>query len=192
MKAISIRPPWATYIASGRKTIETRTWETKYRGPLLICAGMSIDWSAPGATGLASNCARGVAVAIAELYAIQTMNEVHEEAAMVNARPGLFAWYLRDIQKIRPFPVKGKLGLFDVRGFRSCTCRGSCGGQASLGERWLCASKWGKAIEAEAFLPAGKTCGSCVHLKRCEGLFGCLEKSERCDWNPSRYAEATP
>ena len=189
MKALSIRPPWANYIASGRKTIETRTWETKYRGPLLICAGMSVDWSAPGATQIADSCARGVAVAIAELYAIQTMSIEHEETAMGKARPGLFAWYLRGIQRIRPFPVKGKLGLFDVRGFRSCTCRGSCGGQESLGERWLCASKWGATVDAEAFRPVGKTCVVCVHIKLCEGFYGFLDKSERCDWNPSRFME---
>ncbi len=65
MKALSIKQPWAHYIASGQKTIETRTWETKYRGPLLICAGASLDFGAPGATLLADyntlyfSCAKG-------------------------------------------------------------------------------------------------------------------------------------
>jgi hypothetical protein len=38
MKAISLWQPWASLIATGAKTIETRSWETKYRGPLVICA----------------------------------------------------------------------------------------------------------------------------------------------------------
>lgn len=39
MKALTIRQPWATLIACGAKTIETRGWSTRYRGPLLIHAG---------------------------------------------------------------------------------------------------------------------------------------------------------
>lgn len=38
MKALSVKQPWAALIASGQKTIETRTWPTKYRGALLICS----------------------------------------------------------------------------------------------------------------------------------------------------------
>jgi hypothetical protein len=40
MKAITIRQPWAQLIAAGLKTIETRSWPTKYRGPLAIHAGL--------------------------------------------------------------------------------------------------------------------------------------------------------
>ena len=114
MKALSIKQPWAHHIASGRKTIETRTWETKYRGPLLICAGARMDFAGPGASLLVGSLPMGHAVAIAELYDIKTMAAEHAHAALVTARPGLFAWYLRNIQKIKPFPVKGKLGLFEV------------------------------------------------------------------------------
>ena len=38
MKAISIRQPWAWLIVNGYKDIENRTWNTKYRGPVLIHA----------------------------------------------------------------------------------------------------------------------------------------------------------
>ena len=43
MIALSVKQPWASLIASGRKQIETRVWSTPYRGPLLICAGQSPD-----------------------------------------------------------------------------------------------------------------------------------------------------
>lgn len=39
MKALTIRQPWASLIAAGVKTIETRSWSPRYRGPLLIHAG---------------------------------------------------------------------------------------------------------------------------------------------------------
>lgn len=41
MKAITILQPWASLIACGAKKIETRSWPTKYRGPIAIHAGAS-------------------------------------------------------------------------------------------------------------------------------------------------------
>lgn len=38
MKAISLWQPWASAIAAGSKTVETRSWATNYRGPLAIHA----------------------------------------------------------------------------------------------------------------------------------------------------------
>lgn len=39
VKALTIRQPWASLIAAGVKTIETRSWWTRYRGPIAIHAG---------------------------------------------------------------------------------------------------------------------------------------------------------
>ncbi len=41
MKALSLTQPWATLVALGEKRIETRSWSTKYRGPLAIHAAKS-------------------------------------------------------------------------------------------------------------------------------------------------------
>jgi len=41
MKVISIREPYASLIKDGVKTIETRSWKTKYRGPIYIHSCMS-------------------------------------------------------------------------------------------------------------------------------------------------------
>lgn len=38
VKAISLWQPWASLMATGAKRIETRSWATKYRGPLAIHA----------------------------------------------------------------------------------------------------------------------------------------------------------
>lgn len=40
MKALTLHQPWATLVAAGVKRIETRSWSTKYRGPLAIHAAM--------------------------------------------------------------------------------------------------------------------------------------------------------
>lgn len=39
MKALTLHQPWASLVALGVKTIETRSWATRYRGPLAIHAG---------------------------------------------------------------------------------------------------------------------------------------------------------
>lgn len=40
MKAITLDQPWASAIALGLKTIETRGWATRHRGPIAIHAGV--------------------------------------------------------------------------------------------------------------------------------------------------------
>src|SRR5438132_13998884 len=43
MKALTLWQPWASLVAGGHKRVETRTWSTKYRGPLAIHAAASIS-----------------------------------------------------------------------------------------------------------------------------------------------------
>ena len=42
MKALSLLQPWGSLIAIGAKKIETRSWATKYRGPLAIHASIKM------------------------------------------------------------------------------------------------------------------------------------------------------
>ncbi len=44
MKALTLHQPWASLIAEGVKTIETRSWSTKYRGPMAIHAAKTAEW----------------------------------------------------------------------------------------------------------------------------------------------------
>jgi activating signal cointegrator 1 len=43
MKALTLWQPWASLIALGQKTIETRCWQTPYRGPLAIHAAANLQ-----------------------------------------------------------------------------------------------------------------------------------------------------
>jgi hypothetical protein len=38
-------------------------------------------------------------------------------------------------------------------------------------------------------LPAGKTCGHCVHVYRCTTMFGHTPTDTYCDWFPRRFNE---
>lgn len=43
LKVLTLRQPWATLVAEGIKKYEFRSWETNYRGKVLIHAGTGID-----------------------------------------------------------------------------------------------------------------------------------------------------
>lgn len=103
LKALSLKQPWANMIASGEKTIETRRWPTDYRGPLLIVASKTPN--IPPA---------GCAVALATLVDCRRMTRADEAAARCALYQGAFAWVLRDIRRLKPFPVKGRLGIYEV------------------------------------------------------------------------------
>lgn len=103
MKAISVKQPWVNMIARGKKTIETRTWATSYRGPLLIVSSKVPN--IPPA---------GYAVAVAELIECRPMRPDDKDAACCEWYPGAVAWVLDKVRPIEPVPVKGMLGLYDV------------------------------------------------------------------------------
>ena len=50
MKVLTIKQPWATLIMQGDKRFEFRSWQTKYRGDLLIHAGKGIEPGGPSAS----------------------------------------------------------------------------------------------------------------------------------------------
>ena len=103
MKAISVKQPWANLIASGRKTIETRKWDTDYRGDILIVSSK-----------LPNIEPAGCALAVARLVDCRPMTIGDEPAAGCSIYPNAFAWVLTDIRGIKPFPVRGQLGIYDV------------------------------------------------------------------------------
>ena len=103
MKAISIREPWAGMIRDGQKNIETRTWSTKYRGNLLLCA------SSKPKSDIA-----GKAFAVANLVDVRAMKEADAAKACCSVYDKAHSWILENITPIKPFNVKGQLGLFEV------------------------------------------------------------------------------
>lgn len=110
MKALSIKEPWASMILSGKKTIETRTWKTKYRGSILLCASKNPE-----------SKISGMAFATAELISCLPMNEYDEEKSCCEVYPGAYSWFLENVKKIKPFPVKGQLRIFEVK-FKCGNC----------------------------------------------------------------------
>ena len=107
-RALTLIQPWATLIAQGRKTIETRTWQTTYRGWLAIHAGKSTDL-----VDDASKHIFGAVVAIARLVDCRPMTAEDEPAALVRSEPGRYAWELADVRSLdTPIAMRGFQGLW--------------------------------------------------------------------------------
>jgi len=103
MKALSVKEPWAGLIANGAKTIETRTWNTNYRGQILIVASLKPKTKYSG-----------LAIAIAELVDCRPMELNDTEWACCNIYPKAKSWILSNVRKIKPFKVKGQLGIYNI------------------------------------------------------------------------------
>ncbi len=133
MKALSFTQPYATLVAIGAKTIETRSWTTQYRGPLAIHAAKGFPNDAkelcfeePFLSTLADagidrpgQLPLGAVLAIVQLIDCQritTANRPGEpEASFGDYTPGRYAWvFRRNGRRLPvPIPVKGALGLWE-------------------------------------------------------------------------------
>lgn len=103
LPAISIKEPWAGMIRAGEKRIEVRTWQTKHRGRIVLCASAS-----------PRSDISGHAFAVAKIVDVRPMRPDDKRAAGGIYAPGAYAWVLDDIKPCRPFPVKGRLGIFKI------------------------------------------------------------------------------
>ena len=93
MKALSVRGDYVMDMITGKKKIEYRTWQTKYRGPLLMCS----------TTKKVAGAAPGYALCVVNLKSIE-WSDFDEE----------FHWNIELRDLIEPVPVKGQLKLFNA------------------------------------------------------------------------------
>ena len=116
MKAITIYQPWARLIANGVKTIETRTWQTRYRGPLAIHAAKKIDLDGCRLWGVytRSMLRLSAIVAIVELVDVRLCRQTDREAACGECN-GRWCWILANVRPLsNPVPVSGHRKIWKV------------------------------------------------------------------------------
>ncbi len=110
MRALSIRQPHLHRIINKQKTFEIRSWNTKYRGELLLCASRSTK----DCSDIDKTLPRGCALAVVKIKNVYPFLKCHEKNSCIAWQPNLYAWEIEIVEKIKPFPVKGKLGFFEV------------------------------------------------------------------------------
>lgn len=141
MKALTLTQPWATFVALGVKTLETRSWKTEYRGPLAIHAAKTFPgfakaqtetpafWEVVEAHGLVERRPDGVEVAKFPLGAVVATVQLvdcfqftddfdpGEQLHFGNFEVGRWGFVLSDIRAVQPpIPARGALGLWEWEG----------------------------------------------------------------------------
>ena len=133
MKAISLLQPWASLVVAGHKRIETRGWNTAYRGRLLIHASKGKagallaaappftqyipDFDALPFGAIIGQVTLVDAVRIrAEDWLDAALEKVTlEERAFGDYREGRWAWMLEDAVAFEaPVEMRGSLGLWEA------------------------------------------------------------------------------
>lgn len=127
VRVLTVRDPWANLIADGRKQWETRTRATKWRGWVVIHAGLAMtrpqrDLCAKLGIDVKAHLAPGHVVAIARLVEAVPVDDMEaatfgrgiseQERALGDYTPGRWAWKLEDVRPFRGPKLKGKLGLW--------------------------------------------------------------------------------
>lgn len=124
MKCLSVSQPYADLIVQGKKTIELRTWNTKYRGEFLVHAPLKVREDACIRMGInASEIRTGVIVGRAEIYGVKvykSKKEIQSDYDKHWAGNGFFdnryGFLLKNPRELRiPIPYKGRLGFFEVK-----------------------------------------------------------------------------
>lgn len=133
MKVLSLTQPWASLVIIGAKSVETRSWSTSHRGPLLIHAGKRFPGWAKGVAGeepfystLRPNgnycypeLTCGHILGVVQVVDCRGTEEIRsqlgdQELLFGDYTDGRFAWLLSTPKRF-PVPVaaKGHLGLWE-------------------------------------------------------------------------------
>ena len=123
MKVLTIKEPWATLIIEGYKKYEFRSWKTKYRGKILIHAGMSIEKDMlERFKEYNLDYSKGAIIGEAEIVdCILVDEEFNEKLRKINKtvygrsnHVETYAWKLENVIKYeKPIYIKGQLGLWN-------------------------------------------------------------------------------
>ena len=120
MKALSIRHPWVDLILAGSKTIEIRTWSTRYRGPLLLHASGAYGISEREASARLrlpspDTATLSAIVGIVELVDCRLVQEEDWPKAGLPPLEGrLWAWVFAEPRPVGPVFHAGDRTVFDI------------------------------------------------------------------------------
>jgi hypothetical protein len=121
VRCLSVRQPYAALLVAGLKTIETRSWHTQYRGPILIHASarsahLPEDFKAilkDVSTKLLD--ARGAIIGRVTLTDCRPLLVGDRAKALCEFADGHFAWIVEQPVAFEELlPLKGRLGLFEI------------------------------------------------------------------------------
>jgi len=122
LKCLSVCQPFADLIVEGKKTIELRNWNTKFRGEFLVHSAKKIRNDDCKRLGIAKNFVTGAIIGKVELYDVKkylSEQELKKDSkfhfAKINFNGKKYGFLLQKAKKFHvSIPYKGQLGFFDV------------------------------------------------------------------------------
>ena len=144
MKALSLTQPWATLVAIGAKSIETRSWSTNYRGRIAIHTAKGFPtWAKElaiqdpfrqrlylGGFKTLADLPLGAIIAVGHLHHVGAISKQANGVVRVQGlklpvegielefgdyTPGRYGWVITNVYHLRqPLPCKGSLGLWNL------------------------------------------------------------------------------
>jgi len=123
MKCLSISQPFSDLIIKKKKTIELRSWNTKFRGEFLIHAPKKLRRSDCKRLKIKeSSLVTGAIIGKAEIYDVKKYNSAKDvkqdfksHLASDKFLNKKYGFLLKNVKAFRiPIPSNGKLGFFDV------------------------------------------------------------------------------
>lgn len=109
IKVLTVRQPFSNWIMGGLKSLEVRSWRTKYRGRVYIHSAKSCDY--PG--GKFFLC--GYILGHVDLVDIRKYQPEDIAGSRIAYLENRFAWVLENPNRIDPIPLKGQLGIFNAK-----------------------------------------------------------------------------
>ena len=117
MKTLSLKQPFAELVVSGKKTIELRNWNTKFRGRFLIHASKKPDSEAIKKFGF-EKLPVGVIVGMAELvdvkkYETDSEHTRDKDKHLADTSWGKYGFILKNAKRTEPIEARGMLGFWE-------------------------------------------------------------------------------
>ena len=117
MKTLSLKQPWAELILQGKKKIELRKWNTKFRGEFLIHASKIPDRESMLKFNF-KNLPLGFIVGKANLIDVKKYENSSEflkdkNLHLADSSWGNYGFLLKNAKRINPIPAKGNLNFWD-------------------------------------------------------------------------------
>ena len=123
MKCLSVCQPFAELIVQGKKTIELRKWNTKFRGEFLVHAPQKIRLDDCKRLKIKSNLTVGAIIGKVELIdvkeyenAVQIKIDSKKHLASNDGSGSKYGFILQNPKQLRiPIPCSGQLNFFEFR-----------------------------------------------------------------------------
>jgi len=118
-KAITLLQPWASLIIDKRKPVETRSWQTDYRGTIAIHTSIKNNKEVKDAClkfGYdPKTVIRGAVIGTVMLVTcVKFPSKLVKIDDYGDFTPGRYGWILADVKQFKePIPAKGMLGLWN-------------------------------------------------------------------------------